>query len=78
MPRGKRLPELEKGQQFGCWIVVRQAGVDVHGRRRYLARPTCCGRERVREQHNLMNSTDVCRACSGPKRRAGILRKGLR
>lgn len=63
MPAPK--PELARGEVAGCWAVVRLSTPDGHGRRRYLCKSTCCGRERVLRDDYVRRAKHVCVHCKG-------------
>lgn len=70
-------PAIAAGTLFGCWLTVRFARFDPHGRRHYLARAACCGREKVIRQYNLEHSKATqCVGCASRAR--AIARKAAR
>lgn len=68
--RPHKSPEIEPGTVIGAWRVIRFHSYDPVGRRRYVARATCCGRYVIRRQSNIYQFPDLsmCSVCSAPSR----------
>jgi hypothetical protein len=64
MSRGVPLPDLNRGEVYGCWVVVRSSS-PLHRRRRYLVRSLCCSRETVTTINNILRRNKSCVHCKG-------------
>lgn len=59
----KKIPDAQRGEVYGCWMVLRDS-FPLAGHRRYYARALCCMREQAISLGALVRRPEKCNHCS--------------